>query len=105
MFRHLASSVCAGALALLLVAFAYQSAGAQAPGGIDPGVVAPTAPQPAAVDQQGAADWTADRPFGIDQQDGISTTVSVYWGAYIHGGPYGVENAPWDATVRTIGIR
>ncbi|MFN8464452.1 MAG: glycosyl hydrolase [Caldilineaceae bacterium] len=100
MFRYLALSVCAGACALLLLVFVRQPAGAQAPGAIDPGVVAPTAPQPGAVDQQGAvgrtADWTSDRPVSIGQQVDISTTASVYWGAYIHGGPYGVENAPWD---------
>ena len=92
MFRHLASSACACALAFLLLAFTGRCAAAQTPAPIDPGVVAPTALEAAAPDQPAAV----DQQVPVGPQAAISTTASVYWGAYIHGGTYGFENAPWD---------
>ena len=104
MFCHLASFTRAGAFAFLLLAFTSHCAQAQSSGpidpGIDPGIVPPTAPSPAlqpAVDQPLVDQPPVAQDSPVGGQGVISATASVYWGAYIHGGTYGVENAPWDA--------
>ena len=97
MFRHLAPSFCAGILALLLYVFSGQPAAAQAPvvdqdptPNQDPAVMEPGAVVPTTLPSIGL------EPAAVDQQEAIATTTSIYWGAYINGTTYGVENAPWD---------
>lgn len=97
MFRHLAPSFCAGILALLLFVFSGQPAAAQAPVvdqdpdlDQDPAVMEPSAVVPTTLPSIGL------EPAAVDQQEAIATTTSIYWGAYINGTTYGVENAPWD---------
>lgn len=84
MLRHLASSLYAGALALLLLAFTVQPAHAQPPAVLDQPAQNPMAGGPLAADLA---------PATVEQQD---ATTSIYWGAWIAGSQYGHQNAPWD---------